>query len=217
MPHVEERRLKPSTPARSHRTSRRAQRAGALQALTTLTLLCVLGSVAWSIGWSRGSVSGLSRAALVEVDVGVLIVGLSLLVVIQLVRRSSRRADHRFAVEIQGRVGDEIVAVLDLSRTGLVFGSSVEWPLEARARLLTRLVAGSGALRDTALELLVTSCSYDEPNARFRVAAELVDLDDATRNLIVEYCYVYRPLDRAVSAPRSRPEPPAGAGEIASG
>lgn len=216
MPQVEERRLKPSTPARSHRASRWAQRAGALQALTTLTLLCVLGSVPWSIGWSRGSVSGLSRAALVEVGVGVLIVGLSLLVVI-LVRRSSRRRDHRFAVEIQGRVGDEIVAVLDLSRTGLVFGSSVEWPLGARARLLTRLVAGSGALRDIALELLVTSCSYDEPNARFRVAAELVDLDDAGRNLIVEYCYVYRPLDRAVSAPRSRPEPPAGGGELATG
>jgi hypothetical protein len=215
MPQLEERRLKPSTPARSHRTSRWAQRAGALQALTTLTLLCAFGYVAWSIGWSRGSVLGLSRAALV--GVGVLIVGLSLLVVIQLVRRLSRRADHRFAVEIQGRVGDEIVAVLDLFRTGLVFGSSVEWPLGARARLLTRLVAGSGALRDTALELLVTSCSYDEPNARFRVVAELVDLDDATQNLIVEYCYVYKPLDRVVSAPRSPPEPPAGAGELATG
>ena len=216
MPQVEERRRKPSTPPRSHRTSRWAQRAGALQALTTLTLLCVLGYVAWSIDWSRGSVLGLSRAARVEVGVGVLIVGLSLLVV-QLVRRSSRRADHRFAVELQGRVGDEIVAVLDLSRTGLVFGSSVEWPLGARARLQTRLVAGSGALRDIALELLVTSCSYDEPIARFRVAAELVDLDDAGRNLIVEYCYVYRPLDRAVSAPRSRPEPPADGGELATG
>ncbi len=145
--------------------------------------------------------SGLSRAALVSVGVGVLIVGLSLLVVIQLVRRSSRRANHRFAVEIQGRVGDEIVAVLDLSCTGLAFGSSVAWPLGTRARLLTRLVAGSGALRDTELELLVTSCSHDEPNARFRVGAELVDLDDATRNLIVEYCYVYQPLDRAGRRP----------------
>ncbi len=72
--------------------------------------------------------------------------------------------------------------------------------------MLTRLVAGSGALRDTELELLVTSCSYDERNARFRVGAEMVELDDATRDLIVEYCYVYQPLDRV----GHRPEVTAG-------
>jgi hypothetical protein len=77
MPHMGERRQKSSTPVRSHRASRRAQRAGPLQAFALLTSLCALGYVAWSIGWSRRSASGLSRAALV--DVGVLIVGLSLL------------------------------------------------------------------------------------------------------------------------------------------
>lgn len=196
MPHLGERRQRPSTPSLSQGAPRWACHARALQALT---LLCASGYLAWRVGWSRRSASVSPRAALV--DAGVLIVSLTLLVVIPLMRRGPRRVDHRFAVEIQGRVGDEIVAVLDLSRTGLAFGSSVEWPIGARARLLTRLVAGSGALRDTELELLVTSCSYDERNARFRVGAEMVDLDDATRNLIVQYCCVYQPLDRAGHGP----------------
>ena len=175
--------------------------AGGLPVLRMLGLMTVIAGllvVAWSLrvaAWAGivtlGSMPSFATA--ITVGLGGWEIGCLAGVIVPLVRRRRYRVQYRMPTMLQARIDrtSTIVPVLDLTPGGVSFESPIE--LTTRVVLLTRLPDAHGEIHDLTLPAEVRWCSPSTDGTHFRVGARFDHLDDAVRDLLVEYCFVVQP------------------------
>ena len=175
--------------------------AGGLPVLRMLGLMTAIAGllvVAWSLrvaAWAGivtlGSMPSFATA--ITVGLGVWEIGCLAGVIVPLVRRRRYRVQYRMPTMLQARIDrtSTIVPVLDLTPGGVSFESPIE--LTTRVVLLTRLPDAHGEIHDLTLPAEVRWCSPSTDGTHFRVGARFDHLDDAVRDLLVEYCFVVQP------------------------
>jgi hypothetical protein len=84
-----------------------------------------------------------------------------------------------------------VVPVHDLTPGGFAFESPLA--MDTRVVLLTRLPDAEGTVHDVTLPGDVRWCTPLPDGSGYRVGCRFSSLDDATRELLVEYCFVVQP------------------------
>lgn len=175
---------------------------GGWRALRSLGLVTLLG-VSLCVAWVLRAASALGVVALPDLPTFALVITLVLgvwelgcitWVLGGVATRRQVRASYRFPVELRARIARtaSVVPVLDLSVEGVSFLSHIALSDGHRLTLLTRLPDTAGVLRDVELPVSVVSCRpFDE--GHYRIGCRLDQVTEATRELIVGYCFVIQP------------------------
>jgi cellulose synthase (UDP-forming) len=174
---------------------------GGLRVLRMLGLVTTVGLllvVAWALrvaSWaglvSLGSMPSFALA--ITVALGVWEIGCLLGVLVPLVRRRRYRVQYRLPTTLLARIDrtSTIVPVHDLTPGGASFESPVA--IDTRVTLLTRLPDGRGTIHDLTLPAEVRWCTPLPDGSAYRIGCRFGVLDEATRELLVEYCFVVQP------------------------
>jgi cellulose synthase (UDP-forming) len=169
-----------------------------LRMLGLVTLVGALLVVAWGLriaAWAGAVSLGPmpTFACAVTVALGVWEIGCVAGVLVPLVRRRRYRVQYRMPTVLHARIDrtSTIVPLLDLTPGGVSFESPVA--MSTRVTLLTRLPDAQGTIHDLTLPAEVRWCAPAPDGAGFRVGCRFATLDDLTRELLVEYCFVVQP------------------------
>jgi hypothetical protein len=107
-------------------------------------------------------------------------------------RRRQRRLIYRFEGEApahcfpqDGHIGGRLV---DASAAGIGLVTEAPLEIDSRVAVLLELVDAAGATHEVAADVEVRSCR--ETEGRFLVGATIADMDQASRMLLMEWCYV---------------------------
>jgi cellulose synthase (UDP-forming) len=175
---------------------------GGWRALRSLGLVTILGA-SLCVVWVLRAASALgvltlpalpTFALVITLVLGVWELGCIAWVLGGVAIRRQMRASYRFPVELRARIARtaSVVPVLDLSVDGLSFLSHLALRDGHSLTLLTRLPDTAGMLRDVELPVSVVSCQpFDDRH--YRIGCRLDHLTDATRELLVGYCFVIQP------------------------
>jgi cellulose synthase (UDP-forming) len=126
---------------------------------------------------------------------------------VPLVRRRQLRSRHRTRVTMRARIGGTTVRVdvLDITPEGLAFEVDGSPRPGDHLTLLSRLPDARARLCDVSLPVEVRSCVAG-PTGRSRVGGRFTELDDPTRECLLEFCDVFLPSRRLDADARGGPD-----------
>jgi hypothetical protein len=166
------------------------------RALRLLTVVAVALAIAscLRVGAALGVLDGVGTMP--DLALGVWELACITIVLGSLVRRRQLRRTYRVPVGLQARIANSstVVPLRDLTPEGVSFESAVALEPGTRLVLLTRLLTAAGERHDVALPVEVRRVRPFEGG--HQVGVRFQELDDATHDLLVEYCYVVASAQR---------------------
>jgi cellulose synthase (UDP-forming) len=187
---------------------------GGLAVIRSLRLLTVLAgaiAVAWClrVAAALGLVDGFGSmpdlALGVVLALGVWEFACITIVLGTLVRRRQLRHTYRVPVGQQARIAGTatVVPLRDLTPEGMSFESAIAIEPGTLLVLLTRLLTATGDRRDVALPVEVRRIR--RVGGSYQVGVRFRELDPATHDALVEYCYVVTSAQRHGRSPIPEP------------
>jgi cellulose synthase (UDP-forming) len=171
-----------------------------LKQLQLLALLTVIleGAIAARlldalIGWPLpAEVGGTALVGMTAAAGVVLLFALRVLGVF--VNRRQLRSQYRQSVDFGGLVEGRMVKISDLSHDGIGFVSTAMYRSGETVDVRVRLPMADGRIVDLQLLAVIRSALPNQSATRWRIGAQVVGLDDSSRDSLVEYVSVVRPF-----------------------
>jgi cellulose synthase (UDP-forming) len=169
-----------------------------MQGLVTTMAVALLTVWLLRVASIAGIVSMPSMPTLAEavaITLGVWELGCIAWVLTGLVGRRQLRRHYRFPVALQARIAttSNVVELRDMTLDGLSFDSAVSVAVDLELVLKTRVPDAANELHDVTLPVQVRSSTPCESGLH-RVGCRIGRLDPASRDVLLEYCFVIQPM-----------------------